>query len=78
MQKKDRNKYKKQLQKIEKEVGMEYQKENGQGCTDGNKGQGSSLLLLHKELYNFLTHSICRLHNMRSCWNGEHSNRSTI
>ena len=41
---------KKQLQKIEREVGMGYQIEYKQGyiySKDGNKGQGSSLLLCH-------------------------------
>ena len=39
-------KYKKQLQKIERKVGIEYQKEYKQGYSkDGNKGQWSSLLL---------------------------------
>ena len=35
----------KQLQQIEKEVGMEYQKEDKQGYVVTIKGQGSSLLL---------------------------------
>ena len=47
-------KYKKQLQKIEKKVGMEYQKAYKQGSKDGNKGQGSSLLLLVLSLWLFI------------------------
>ena len=54
-------KYKKQLQKFEKQVGMEYQKAlyetrtSYKGSKDGNKGQGSSLLLLSSVLVVYLT-----------------------
>ena len=38
------NKYKKQIQKIDKKVGMEYTKKHkNKDRKDGNKGQGSSL-----------------------------------
>ena len=42
---------KKQLQKIERKVGMEYQKNTNKGSKDGNKGQGSSLLLFVLSLW---------------------------
>ena len=38
-------KYKKQLPKIEKKVGWSTKKHTNKGSKDGNKGQGSSLLL---------------------------------
>ena len=49
-------KYKKQLQKIEKKVGMEYQKayNTNKGSKDGNKGQGSSLLLFVLSFWLFI------------------------
>ena len=37
--------YKKQLQKIERKVGWSTKKNTNKGSKDGNKGQGSSLLL---------------------------------
>ena len=46
---------KKQLQKIERKVGMEYQKAYKQGSKDGNKGQGSFLLLFVLSLWLFIT-----------------------
>ena len=49
-------KYKKQLQKIERKVGIEYQKEynTNKGSKDGNKGQGLSLLLFVLSLLLFI------------------------
>ena len=37
----------------EKKVGIEYQKAYKQGCKDGNKGQGSSLLLCHHYIQGY-------------------------
>ena len=50
---------KKQLQKIEKKIGMEYQKAymyvyTNKGSKDGNKGQESSLLLCVLSLWLFI------------------------
>ena len=47
------NKYKKQLQKIERKVGMPWstKKHTNKGSKDGNKGQGSSLLLFVLNLW---------------------------
>ena len=49
-------KYKKQLPKIEKKVGMEYH--TNKGSKDGNKGQGSSLLLCVLSLQLFICQTL--------------------
>ena len=43
---------------------MEYQKENEQGCTDGNKGQGS-FLLLSMTSYYYVICKCCELKSYR-------------